>query len=82
MVKSKRERTIGILLTASAGAIIMAALMTGCKNEAAQAGSRKTESGEIREPAGPVTAEITGTSSIKEANGMPVYGNWRTFTHQ
>ncbi len=27
-------------------------------------------------------SEIAGTLSIKEANGMPVYGNWKTFTRK
>lgn len=26
------------------------------------------------------SAEIPGTESVREANGMPVYGNWKTFT--
>lgn len=80
MVKRTSKQIKGILLTAIAGVVIIAALTSGCKSETTKGSSRTAESRGKNEPSGSVSAEIAGTMSIKEANGMPVYGNWRTFT--
>lgn len=60
--------------------VLCSAFISGCgrgvASDSASTPGKKNATTVVSSGAG----EIAGTQSIKEANGMPVYGNWKTFT--
>lgn len=80
MQKSINKRTYRFLLYIISGIVVIgAALVLAGKTGGPTGVEAVKESSSIKD-AGDSSAEIPGTVSIKEANGMPVYGNWKTFT--
>lgn len=68
-----------ILISLAAVVIIITVVLLMQKNGKAQA-DEGMPSGTAASDAGNYTDYPSPTTSIKEANGMPVYGNWKNFT--
>ncbi|HLN54363.1 MAG TPA: hypothetical protein VK207_00140 [Bacteroidales bacterium] len=81
MEKKINKRTYRFILYIIAGAmVVVAALVISAKTGIAAKGNDMAEKSSTLKNDNDSSSEIAGTMSIKEANGMPVYGNWRTFT--
>ena len=77
-MKSKVSRYSIALLAVLAVVVIAVLLLRKVPGRKAEAKAQQEE-----QPSGSESAYVAGpsaTTSIKEANGMPVYGNWRNFT--
>ncbi|HLP74968.1 MAG TPA: hypothetical protein VK155_18840 [Bacteroidales bacterium] len=74
------KRPIKLALYLAAVIIITAAVLLLSGRTKASGGNPVSDSKSVENTAAGRSEEIAATTSIEEANGMPVYGKWRTFT--
>lgn len=76
-MKSKALK-YSLALIALAGIIVLAVILV--RKSPGSTPVVKEETGSLSSPGSKYIAGPSATSSVKEANGMPVYGNWKNFT--
>ncbi|HEX2969020.1 MAG TPA: hypothetical protein VHO46_07920 [Bacteroidales bacterium] len=80
MEKNTKKRSFNVLIYVFVSVLIICALVFLPGMTVKKTGKNTTKTAYNTGKAIPGNFEIAATRSIKEANGMPVYGNWKTFT--